>query len=140
MADQIQQTVEDGERVTEFATDGYLVTVRQSLDPSRNIKPRSDYPRVFVWDATVEETVMEQLINRRNRPEDLYRAVAEAAFAALGYDEPGLKWSQKAGCTCPCSPGFIAKGWIGLPADVSITFKKVNRIRGLGAVLATVAA
>lgn len=144
MENQIQQKEEkmrSGAKrlVTVFAADGYLVTVKQNVSAFDNIKPKSAYPRVFVWDDTVEETVLEQVVNRRNRPQDLYRLVAEAALGALGYDDPCLKWSQKAGCTCPCSPGFIAQGDVGR-GDIHITFENANRLPGLSAMLAPFAA
>jgi hypothetical protein len=138
MADQIQQEQKGSREITVFALDGVTVRVEREMDRSQNLKPKSDYPRVFVFESG--ETVMEDLMNRRNRPVDVYRAVAEAALAALGFKDPGLKWSQKAGCTCPCSPGFIGQGDIGGHGDVFITVTKQNRLPGLAAVLSTVGA
>jgi hypothetical protein len=57
--------------------------------------------RIYVWERG--ETIMQNLLNRRNRPTKLYRELLK--------DEQfmdGARWSQTAGCSCGCSPGFIA--------------------------------
>lgn len=72
--------------------------------------------KVFV--APQGESILEQLTNRRNRPSDVYGALlkdrvrdelvkhgvfpADAKFT--------MQWSQKAGCQCGCSPGFVVRG------------------------------
>lgn len=68
------------------------------------------YPRVYFFPS--KETVSEQFINRRARPYDEYRKLLPLALMATGV--PGdvsrdAIWSQKAGCSCGCSPGFIIK-------------------------------
>ena len=64
-------------------------------------------PRMFV--TPMGESVWENLQNRRNRPVTEFRKVAYEALAQLGYTKSDVKlrWSQYAGCTCPCSPGFV---------------------------------
>lgn len=64
-------------------------------------------PRVYVYPQG--EGVWENLQNRRNRPITEFRKVAYQALAQLGYTKSDVKlrWSQFAGCTCPCSPGFV---------------------------------
>lgn len=55
------------------------------------------------------ESIWDNLMNRRNRPTKLYKLIAEEAFAVAGITEEmygSLLWSQYAGCSCPCSPGF----------------------------------
>lgn len=37
------------------------------------------------------------------------RVLFSAAMDALGGSSEGWGYSQKAGCTCPCSPGFVSK-------------------------------
>lgn len=62
------------------------------------------------------ETVMEQLINRRNRPVDLFRKAAlqaiEKITCATIVENVNIRWSQKAACKCGCSPGFVVDGFI----------------------------
>ena len=77
----------------------------------------SQKTRFYVWPKG--ETVIEGLFNRRDRPTGLFREIAMEAWRKL---EPeikkersyakltGLRWSRKAGCSCGCSPGFIAQG------------------------------
>ena len=56
------------------------------------------------------ETIEEQLITRRMRPYNLIRKPLEAMLRERGIKFEKLQWSQKAGCDCPCSPGFIIRG------------------------------
>jgi len=53
-------------------------------------------------------TVGAMMDARWENPVRQYRKALPAIFAALGLD-PATKarWSQYAGCGCPCSPGFI---------------------------------
>lgn len=55
----------------------------------------------------------ENFNNRRKHPLSLYRKSALKALDKLEIDRSKLsvKWSQKAGCRCGCSPGFIVDGW-----------------------------
>ena len=58
------------------------------------------------------ETVLEDLTNRRERPMKEFRKHFKEVFQKIGIPEAAnLKWSwsQYAGCTCPCSPGFVLK-------------------------------
>lgn len=68
------------------------------------------YSRVYFFPAN--ETVLDQFSNRRARLYDEYRKLLPLALMAEGV--PGdvsrdAIWSQKAGCSCGCSPGFIVK-------------------------------
>lgn len=84
----------------------------------RGYKPKT---RVYVW--PVGESLIDNLINRRSRPISAFRAVAETALTDLGVDmdKITMRWSQKAGCSCGCSPGFIVDGW-----DMNIDGKDVH--------------
>jgi len=67
--------------------------------------------RVYVH--PVNETIFENLVNRRSRPLNTYREALRKGLSELGVDisKVDYKWSQKAGCSCGCSPGFIVDGW-----------------------------
>lgn len=84
-------------------------------------------PRVYVWPAG--ETIMENLINRRDRPLREFRSIMHTGLNKIGVDTAKLdiKWSQKAGCPCGCSPGFIVDGWDAKldGCDVHITVEMV---------------
>src|SRR4051812_49149160 len=62
-------------------------------------------PRLYV--SLEGEGVLDDFANRFDRPVRAYRPFAEAALRQLGIDYEKLAWSQKAGCSCGCSPGFI---------------------------------
>lgn len=62
-------------------------------------------PRVYIQPNG--ETLIDNLFNRRHRPIGLFRDIAKRALAQQGVVAPKLRWSQYAGCSCPCSPGFI---------------------------------
>ena len=63
--------------------------------------------RVYV---EVPETILENVENRRNRPYKEWKQFAEKALTAFGVSFQRVGWSQKAGCSCGCSPGFVAYG------------------------------
>jgi hypothetical protein len=77
-------------------------------------------PRLYVF---VEgENILENLAFRTNRPSKLYRTILKEAFRRLGLPETTKAyWSQKAGCSCGCSPGFILEGSGAGPKDFFVT-------------------
>lgn len=81
---------------------------------------RQVLPRVYVYPR--HETWLEQLVDRRSRPYSLYRKeVLPEVWAQLGIDPASVKvrWDQYAGCSCPCSPGFVVtRGYTG--KDLSV--------------------
>jgi hypothetical protein len=66
------------------------------------------------------ETVFENLTNRRTRPYNEFRKFIPSILEslALDIDPKNFRWSQKAGCDCGCSPGFVDK-------DYRMTFKDI---------------
>lgn len=79
-----------------------------SATPERDQR-RYSRGRVFVW--VKDESIFENLQNRTTRPTEQYRLIALGALKQAGFDIDSFKlvWSQKAGCSCPCSPGFVIK-------------------------------
>jgi hypothetical protein len=60
-----------------------------------------------------EEKLIENLEHRRNRPVQAWKRLIPEVLTKLGYDQnlsAKFRWSQKAGCSCGCSPGFIFTG------------------------------
>lgn len=84
-----------------------IENISKSDHNPRRLNSRSK-TRIFVWPKG--ETIRENLMNRRERPAKLWKPVALKAAAAMGLTKSSLMWSQKAGCSCGCSPGFIVKG------------------------------
>ena len=66
------------------------------------------------------ESVFANLVNRFSRPVKLYRAAMKQALSDLGVDAKAY-WSQRAGCSCGCSPAFILDKALGYDIFVSIT-------------------
>ena len=65
-----------------------------------------------VYLSVEDEGLLDNLNNRVNRPVALWKEIALKGLREIGLTEEfigGLKWSQYAGCSCPCSPGFIIK-------------------------------
>lgn len=56
------------------------------------------------------ETILENLMDRHNRPFNLYKKVVVPVVLAelkkMNVAPRDFSWSQKAGCSCGCSPGF----------------------------------
>jgi hypothetical protein len=81
-----------------------------------NIETRweqNKYQHARVYVSVENESILDNLVNRRNRPYREYAPIVIDALAKVhGYriDAKMVKWSQKAGCPCGCSPGFIVKG------------------------------
>lgn len=71
-------------------------------------------PRMYV--SVSDESIIDNLANRRRRPYNVYKTLIHSSGIGrvLNLGSP-LRWSQHAGCSCPCSPGFI------LPAQTFIT-------------------
>lgn len=80
--------------------------------------------RVYIFH---DENILENLENRFSRPVKFYRAevlpqVKSHIKETLGIEVENLKfsWSQKAGCSCGCSPGFVIKGMAGQDIFVDV--------------------
>lgn len=67
---------------------------------------------------TREFNVLEDFVNRASPPWQLVKAPAETALREAGWEFERLRWSQRAGCSCPCSPGFIMMGVSKTPEGV----------------------
>lgn len=67
------------------------------------------YARLYVH--IKGESVLENLQNRKSRPSTFYRKeVLPQVIEQYGLTPEKVTWSQYAGCSCPCSPGFILRG------------------------------
>lgn len=88
----------------EFELPGATVTFaeRRWDQPYRNSKPR-----MYVW-ADQEFSVIEDLANRTRRPYAVWRRAVRVNLAGrFDLDLTAMAWSQRAGCSCGCSPGFV---------------------------------
>ena len=66
--------------------------------------------RIYVWPQG--ESVMDNLMNRKRRPYTAFKKeVIPTVLEKMGLPaDTRVRWSQYAGCSCPCSPGFIVDG------------------------------
>jgi hypothetical protein len=73
------------------------------------------YSKVRIHIFPSGETLLDNLYNRKSRPHSIYRKeVLPKLFTQLGWNpDTKVKWSQYAGCSCPCSPGFIVDNVYG---------------------------
>ena len=74
------------------------------------------------------ESLWDDFENRTSRPHTLWAPVIKAKLIELGWPaDVKLRWSQKAGCSCPCSPAFfITGGPIGIDFTVTIMADEVQ--------------
>lgn len=65
--------------------------------------------RIHFWHA--EQTLLADLTDRLNnkaRPYEYYRrTILPVIVRELGIEGAKFNWRQRAGCWCPCSPGFV---------------------------------
>lgn len=97
------------------------LNVKQEYYSQRKGEPYRDYSKAYIW--TSGETILENLVNRHNRPYKFYQEnvlpviLKEVADKYPEYnisiDPKDWGWRSKCGCSCPCSPGFIQKGRYG---------------------------
>jgi hypothetical protein len=76
------------------------------------------------------ESVLNNLMDRRSRPYNEYRKKISDALQIAGVSKEHAEevakkagWSQTAGCSCGCSPGFIDKTYVLYGKEAFITIK-----------------
>ena len=74
----------------------------------KNYKERSNKTVIHFFHEN--ESILENLMERHSRPSKLYKELFPKIKAKLSLsNDIEATWSQKAGCSCGCSPGFIVK-------------------------------
>ena len=73
------------------------------------------YSKIRIYVHPQGESLLANLSNRNTRPHTVYRKeVLPKLFTQLGWNpDTKVKWSQYAGCSCPCSPGFVVDNVYG---------------------------
>jgi len=74
----------------------------------------SKKPRLYV--EVKGESLLDNLANRTTRPHAVWGKILRKAIAQAPELDGRIGWYQKAGCSCPCSPGFI---WSDAPRFVN---------------------
>lgn len=62
-------------------------------------------PRMYV--SVKDESILDNVLNRKRRPYNVYKTLIRGSLLGQVLNLGKLQWSQYAGCSCPCSPGFI---------------------------------
>lgn len=89
-------------------------------DTARDSRQRT---RVYFWPQN--ETVFDNIVNRHFRPVRLYRKHIPYVLMQVGApDGTRAAWSQRAGCSCPCSPGFILDVNLGYDINVTVEYEE----------------
>lgn len=71
----------------------------------RDLKEFNAAPRMYV--SVKDESLLDNLVNRKRRPYNIYKTLIHSSDLGEVLNLSRLSWSQHAGCSCPCSPGFI---------------------------------
>ena len=65
------------------------------------------FARIYFFHS--KETVIDNLRERNSRPYNELKKLLPKVFKKANLPaDTKVRWSQKAGCSCGCSPGFIA--------------------------------
>lgn len=91
----------------------------------RNADKPFDKLKIYIF--TRGETILNNLENRRVRPYTLYKKEIIPQLIKQGVIKEGQKvrWSQNAGCSCGCSPGFIVDGEDAYGKEIFVDIKGV---------------
>lgn len=121
VAETTYQTVIDGHDVN--------VTYKMTRDNDWSAKYRR--ARAYIWYPTEafcgehppysmkgDDPANDKAWRQFNRKEV---AAMRNIMDVVGLDVPEWRFSRKAGCSCPCSPGFIRKSWDDANHDYYIT-------------------
>ena len=85
---------------------GGILTVRKrKWYPGDRSSDMNKAPRLYV--NVTDESVFENLENRKRRPYNVYKTLIHSSGLRTLINIDKLSWSQHAGCTCACSPGFV---------------------------------
>ena len=93
---------------TDIELSGATLTLFERPANYTNSYSRREYyktPRLYV--SVEDETIMDNLLNRTKRPYNVYKSLIRSSGIERFVDIGSLRWSQHAGCTCNCSPGFV---------------------------------
>jgi hypothetical protein len=79
--------------------------------------------RLYLWPEG-EEVIENFLVGRHTRPVALYRLALPAIFKELQIGPYKAIWSQKAGCSCGCSPAFILDARLGYDIFATVKYEQ----------------
>lgn len=98
--------------MTTIIKDPISIVTSSGLELLINIDHKSKDDRKYhgiMYVFHTNEDIVDNLFNRHNRPNVQYREqiLPEVCKSLDIPNNVKFTWSQKAGCKCPCSPGFL---------------------------------
>jgi hypothetical protein len=111
-------------------TNMQIQEIKINLNPRRQGEKKQTSPKMYLY--INNESLVENLINRRNRPYNEYKKlIIPKVMESISKTHPELfariknvkwGWDRYCGCSmCPCSPGFIGEGAHYEPTDIYVT-------------------
>jgi hypothetical protein len=124
------------------------VTKRERTYARGELRQWDALPRLYIFPEG--ESIVENFAYRFDRPSRLYREVLPEILDRLGLPtDTKCSWSQRAGCGCGCSPGFVVRvpqkdgthrwdAYVTVTGDDAIVDETANAVRVAGRVDALV--
>jgi hypothetical protein len=78
---------------------------RKPVSYGREFRSYIAKPRVYI--CIDSENIIQNIEQRRQRPVAEFRKLMPEILKQAGLEDVKFRWSQTAGCSCGCSPGFI---------------------------------
>lgn len=94
-------------QITLTGTTGTITISPRSYAAHQTATQMHRKPRLYVHGESFD--LLEDLTNRGRRPYKVWRDAVRLLNMETGgvLSLQGMRWSQYAGCSCPCSPGFV---------------------------------
>lgn len=113
------------------------IRIKSVTISNRDYSSRSRRNQLYVFESSSTGTsrnISEILQERYSKPYNFYRKevipvvkkwlTAEGRVDVVQYLEGKWTWSQKAGCACGCSPGFLGDRYMS--KDITVVFEIVS--------------
>lgn len=113
------------------------IRIKSVTISNRDYSSRSRRNQLYVFESSPADTsfnILEMLQKRYSKPYNFYRKevipvvkkwlTAEGRVDVVQYLEGRWTWSQKAGCACGCSPGFLGDQYMS--KDITVVFEIVS--------------
>jgi len=81
------------------------ITIIERSSVGTTWREYSAAPRMYV--SVKDESIIDNMLNRKRRPYSVYKTLIRGSLLEQVLRLGDLRWSQYAGCSCSCSPGFV---------------------------------
>lgn len=111
------------DRIKFFKKGNFTLSVKNVKVQLKDDGKREAKTRIYFFPE--DESIIENFIyGRWNRDYRAYRKLLPEVFQKINRKQMEVKWSQYAGCSCGCSPGFIVKGMKDIDVFVEVKINK----------------